>query len=122
MRQAKDDDDAETFLRADRQFHRTLLSISGNSRLAEFVDSLRNVVLGTGVSTANQTESIEEILEPHVELLRLVREHDAPGAARSMHRHVLETGRKLIGQEFGDDETAAFHTALSQLEIADLPS
>ncbi|MFI5426750.1 GntR family transcriptional regulator [Aeromicrobium sp. UC242_57] len=38
MRQAMDGQDAETFLRADRQFHRTLLTISGNDRLAEFVE------------------------------------------------------------------------------------
>ncbi|MCR4512080.1 GntR family transcriptional regulator [Aeromicrobium sp. 50.2.37] len=114
MREARDADDAETFLRADRQFHRTLLTISGNDRLAEFVDGLRNVVLGTGVSTANRTESIEEILQPHVEILGLVRTHDADGAARSMREHLLHTARKLIGQEFGEDESIAFDEVLGR--------
>jgi DNA-binding GntR family transcriptional regulator len=120
MRQAMDD--AETFLRADRQFHRTLLTISGNDRLAEFVDGLRNIVLSTGVSTANRSESIEEILEPHVDLLTRVREHDAAGAARSMYEHVLQTARKLIRQEFGDDEATAFADTLARFEIFDLPA
>jgi DNA-binding GntR family transcriptional regulator len=120
MRQAMDD--AETFLRADRQFHRTLLTISGNDRLAEFVDGLRNIVLSTGVSTANRSESIEEILEPHVDLLTRVLEHDAAGAARSMYEHVLQTARKLIRQEFGDDEATAFADTLARFEIFDLPA
>lgn len=122
MRQAMDAQDAETFLRADRQFHRTLLTVSGNDRLAQFVDGLRNVVLSTGVSTANQSESIEEILEPHVELLELVRAHDSAGAARSMHRHILETGHRLIQQEFGDQESAKFGEALAHFEIANAPA
>ncbi|MCW2771027.1 MAG: transcriptional regulator [Aeromicrobium sp.] len=121
MREAMAEGDAERFLRADRQFHRTLLTISGSSRLAEFVDSLRNVVLSTGVSTANQSESIEEILEPHVEILELVRAHDAAGAAQSMHEHVQRTGEKLIRQEFGDLETATFQAVLARFEIGELP-
>jgi DNA-binding GntR family transcriptional regulator len=119
MREMSEENDEDGFLRADRQFHRTLLTISGNERLAEFVDSLRNVVLSTGVSTANRTESIEEILEPHVDLLRLVCTHDADGAARSMQEHILNTGRKLIEQEFGADEAQTFDEVLARFHAVD---
>ncbi|WP_134739953.1 GntR family transcriptional regulator [Nocardioides sp. 503] len=116
MRDAMAADDAELFLREDRQFHRTLLSISGNERLTEFVDSLRNVVLSSGVSTANRTESIGEILEPHLELLRLVRDGKPTEAAASMHEHLVSTGHKLLTQEFGDEAAASFADALGAYE------
>jgi DNA-binding GntR family transcriptional regulator len=114
MREAMHADDAERFLRADRGFHHTLLTISGNGRLAEFVDSLRNFVLGTGVSTAKQSESIEEILQPHLDILTLVHEHDAEGAARAMGAHIRDTGLKLIVQEFGEEEGAALEELLER--------
>jgi DNA-binding GntR family transcriptional regulator len=117
MRDAMSADDAELFLREDRQFHRTLLSISGNERLAEFVDSLRNVVLSSGVSTANRTESIGEILEPHLELLRLVRDGKPAAAAASMREHLVSTGHKLLTQEFGDEAAARFADALGAYEV-----
>ena len=117
MRDAMRRDDAERFLREDRQFHRTLLTISGNERLAEFVDSLRNVVLSSGVSTANRSESIEEILEPHLELLRLVRDHRAEEAAESMRHHLVQTAEKLLVQEFGLDAAAQFRAILDRLHI-----
>ena len=121
MREAMDADDAETFLIADRGFHKTLLSISGNDRLALFVDGLRNVVLRTGLSTAKRTESIEEILEPHEAILELVRVHDADAAAEAMHEHIVHTARRLISQEFGDDEAALFDKAITDLTNGSLP-
>lgn len=121
MRQAMLADDADTFLIADRGFHKTLLSVSGNDRLAQFVDGLRNVVLRTGMSTAKQTESIEEILAPHEAILDLVRTHDADAAARAMYEHVLHTGRRLVSQEFGAGEAALFDEAVAELVSGPLP-
>lgn len=117
MRSAMEDGDAERFLRSDRQFHRSLLSISGNERLGDFVDSLRNVVLRDGVSTANRTESIEEILEPHLEILNFVRSGDEDRAADSMREHLINTGFKLIHQEFGEEAAVAFNASLARFNI-----
>jgi DNA-binding GntR family transcriptional regulator len=122
MRQAMVADDAETFLVADRGFHKTLLSVSGNDRLAHFVDGLRNVVLRTGFSTAKQSESIEEILAPHEAILELVRVHDSDAAALAMREHIVHTGRRLISQEFGNEEAALFDAAIADLTIGPLPS
>jgi DNA-binding GntR family transcriptional regulator len=118
MREAMDTEDAETFLKADREFHRTLLLASGNERLAEFVDSLRNVVLSSGVSTANRSESIEEILEPHLELLACISAHDPAATGESMKQHIVNTGNKLIEQEFGAAAATAFMSALARFDVA----
>jgi DNA-binding GntR family transcriptional regulator len=112
MRHEKDTDDAESFLAADRGFHRSLLLIGHNVRLAEFVDGLRNVVLMSGVSTANRSESISDILDPHVEILEHVRRRDPEAAAESMRVHLLDTGRRLLRQQFGDGAVAAFDQQL----------
>src|SRR5215212_7531487 len=115
MRHEQEHGDAERFLWADRGFHRALLLVGGNTRLAEFVDGLRNVVLMSGVSTANRPGSISDILAQHVELLEHVRRRDPEAAAEAMRLHLLQTGRLLLRQEFGEDAASAFDRQLAQL-------
>lgn len=112
MRREHDTGDAENFLARDRSFHRSLLLVGGNVRLAEFVDGLRNAVLMSGVSTANQSETIAEILDPHIKILDHMCKRDPVAAAEAMRVHLLNTGRKLLRQEFGDDAVTAFDDQL----------
>lgn len=112
MREEELHGDAESFLAADRGFHRSLLLIAGNVRLADYVDSLRNVVLMSGVSTAGRTESIEQILEPHITILEYVSGHEAEAAADAMREHIVNTGRLLLRQDFGDDAVTEFEAHL----------
>jgi DNA-binding GntR family transcriptional regulator len=85
----------------DRRFHRVLLQASGNLRLAEYVDGLRDMVLHRGVSTAGHSRSLDEIVVEHRAVLDRVEAGDAEGAAEAMRRHVLKTAELLIAQEAG---------------------
>jgi DNA-binding GntR family transcriptional regulator len=86
----------------DRRFHRVLLAASGNGRLAEYVDGLRDMVLRRGVSTARASRSLAEIVAEHRAVLDRVEAGDADGAASAMRAHLLHTAELLIAQEAGD--------------------
>jgi DNA-binding GntR family transcriptional regulator len=107
--------DAEGFLAADRSFHTALLTIGGNARLADIVDGLRNFVLASGVSTANRSRPLDELLKPHVEIRDAVADHQAELAAGAMRDHILQTGRLLLDQEFDAGMVRAFEGAVAEL-------
>jgi DNA-binding GntR family transcriptional regulator len=83
----------------DRAFHLALLIQSGNMRLAAYIDSLRDMVLMRGVSTAGQSRTLNEIVAEHRQIFEHVQAGNAGAAAEAMRRHVARTGELLIEQE-----------------------
>ena len=103
MERAAAADDEFRMMEHDRRFHRMLLAASGNSRLAEYVDGLRDMVLRRGVSTAHQSRTLEGIVAEHRAVLDRVLAGDADGAAEAMRAHILHTAELLVAQEAGDE-------------------
>lgn len=101
MERAVEADDEFTLWGHDRRFHRALLEASGNSRLAEYVDGLRDTVLRRGVSTARSSRTLRDILAEHLDVLEQIEAGDADGAAAAMRAHILHTAQLLIAQESG---------------------
>jgi DNA-binding GntR family transcriptional regulator len=101
MQKAARADDEFTMLDHDRRFHRVVLEASGNTRLATYVDGLRDMVLRRGVSTARASRSLDDIVAEHADILALIEAGDADGAAESMRAHILHTAELLIAQEAG---------------------
>jgi DNA-binding GntR family transcriptional regulator len=101
MESAAAADDEFRMWEHDRRFHRVLLEASGNGRLAEYVDGLRDMVLRRGVSTAHQSRTLEGIVEEHRVVLERVLAGDADGAAEAMRVHILHTAELLVAQEAG---------------------
>ncbi|MET0854671.1 MAG: GntR family transcriptional regulator [Microterricola sp.] len=99
MRAAAAEQDYEAFLRADRDFHLTLLKIADSPRAVAVVRDLRNVVLTRGVGTVPNSRSPEDILREHRVLLDSVKAHDPVGAAAGIRSHILNTAHLLISQE-----------------------
>lgn len=93
----------------DRRFHRCILAASGNLRLAEYVDSLRDLVLKRGASTAGRSRSLDDITAEHREVLERLESREAAAAAEAMRRHLVHTAQLLISQEHDGelDPTAA---------------
>jgi DNA-binding GntR family transcriptional regulator len=83
----------------DRQFHRALMMASGNRRLAEYVDTLRDMVLVRGVTTAGRARSLDAIVGEHRAILECVEAGDAEGTATALSDHIAQTARLLIAQE-----------------------
>ena len=115
MQRAAQAQDEPVLMRHDRRFHSVILEMSGNRRLAQFVDHLRDLVLTRGASTVGRSRSLEDIVAEHGEILDRVQAGDPHGAAAAMRAHIIHTGKLLIEQEGGDGEalTASWATLLS---------
>lgn len=107
MRAAADDGDERTMMRHDVRFHNTLLVMSGNRRLAEYVERLRDLVLTKGTSTPGRSRTLHDICDEHEAILSCVLARDAPGAASAMKHHLMNTGRLLLKQEGGRTDEGA---------------
>ena len=103
MEKAAKADDEYTMFEHDRRFHRALLEAAGNSRLAGFVDGLRDMVLRRGVSTARESRSLDDIVAEHRVILELVESGNAEGAGAAMRAHIRHTAELLIAQEAGTE-------------------
>lgn len=105
QRAAAAQDDAR-LMEHDRKFHLVILEMSGNRRLASYVDSLRDLVLVRGASTAGRSRSLGDIVAEHQTILERVLAKDPTGAAGAMRAHILHTAQLLISQETGVVEGA----------------
>lgn len=91
--------DMNTMWEKDRLFHRLILEGTGNERLTDYVESLRDGVLTKGTHTANRSRSPEEIVAEHDAIMGSMENGDARGAAAAMYRHIRHTAELLIAQE-----------------------
>lgn len=103
MERAADADDEAAMMTADRRFHEIINLASGNSRLAAYVDSLRDLILTRGVSTVDRTRSMKEVVDEHHGILEAVAAGDAQAAATAMKAHLVSTSSLLLHQEAGRD-------------------
>ena len=101
MEAAAGADDEMTMMRHDRRFHELINEASGNTRLAAYVDSLRDLVLTRGVSTVGRSRQLPEIVAEHTAVIGAIEAGDAAAAAAAMKEHLVNTRRLLRVQESG---------------------
>lgn len=99
MQHAADQGDIEALLRADRDFHLELLAGADNVRLVRALESLRNLVLTTGMATVPGSRTCQELVEDHRDIIQGVRDRSPHDAAAAMRRHILNTATLLINRE-----------------------
>jgi DNA-binding GntR family transcriptional regulator len=109
MRTAADAGDERAMMRHDARWHGALLEMSGNRRLVEYVDRLRDVVLTKGASTVGRSRTLHDICEEHEAIIERVVARDAKAAASQMKRHLINTGCLLLKQEGGRDDEGALN-------------
>ncbi|MFC9227604.1 GntR family transcriptional regulator [Streptomyces decoyicus] len=76
------------YLEADRQFHLSLLSLSGNDRLVETVGELRKRSRLYGLTALDERGELIPSAEEHLELLDLMLAGDAKRAEKCMAEHL----------------------------------
>ena len=108
MAEAAESGDEATLMQHDRRFHELINTASGNSRLTEYVDSLRDLILTRGVSTVDITRSLGEIVAEHEVILAALASGDADAAAASMKKHLVNTASLLREQEGGRSSSLSF--------------
>jgi DNA-binding GntR family transcriptional regulator len=96
------DRDVARFLVADRDFHLTLLELTGNRRLVREVAQLRDQTRLVGISGLAEEDKLNESAAEHRPLLEALKAQDADRAEALMREHIHHTR----GVWAGRDETA----------------
>src|SRR5690606_24271397 len=91
------------YLAADVDFHRELVALGGNRRIADLVTVLRRETRLTGLSGLVITERLAESAAEHEGLLELLQAVDAAGAEELMDRHIGH----VLGWWSGNPEPSA---------------
>jgi DNA-binding GntR family transcriptional regulator len=99
MRKAARDRDEKTMMAHDRRFHEIINEASGNSRLALYVDSLRDLILTRGVSTVGRSRDLPSIVREHEAIIAAIEANDPAAAAAAMKGHLVNTASLLLRQE-----------------------
>jgi DNA-binding GntR family transcriptional regulator len=92
-------------LELDAKFHRIVMRASGDRRLADFVDTLRDLQMMRG-RLDRREDTVPRLCDDHQRIFDRVAGRDAAGAASTMGDHTTLTSRVLIAQETGEVEPA----------------
>ncbi|MGN7252829.1 MULTISPECIES: GntR family transcriptional regulator [unclassified Arthrobacter] len=99
FRHVAESGDSEATLRADRDFHRSLLQGSGNTKAVILLQDQRNLVLMSGVGTVPTSRSAMECFEDHLDIFDAFMTGDVQGVGQALNRHIVNTAQMLIAQE-----------------------
>lgn len=80
--------DLSVIMERDRQFHRTVVGLSGNARLVEMLDRLWLQMHTGGRTSTRAVVDWERSSRDHAELLSAFERHDAQGAREVVSRHI----------------------------------
>jgi DNA-binding GntR family transcriptional regulator len=103
LEDAARDRDVPTFLVADRDFHLSLLALSGNHRLVEIIAGLRDQTRIVGMHSLAEADALRASAAEHRPILDALRARDVAAAQRMMTVHLDHTR----GAWSGRDEPAA---------------
>lgn len=88
----------------DRRFHRRLLEITGNSRMVEWIQVLRDLVVARGQLRVNDDAWLRTVAHEHDPIVDAFLAGDADGAAEAMRVHLSSTLTGVIsGQSWNED-------------------
>jgi DNA-binding GntR family transcriptional regulator len=90
--------DSERIWKHDRAFHRAIMEASGNTRLAQYIESLRDFVQTRGKLTT-RSRLLVAIAAEHEPILAALERADGAAAQGAMRRHIVETRDALLAQE-----------------------
>jgi DNA-binding GntR family transcriptional regulator len=114
MRRAARERDEKTMMAHDRRFHEIINEASGNSRLAAYVDSLRDLILTRGVSTVGRSRDLPAIVREHEAIIAAIEANDPDAAAVAMKGHLVNTASLLLRQE---DDAAGTEPSLRWADL-----
>ncbi|MET4781008.1 GntR family transcriptional regulator [Glaciihabitans sp. UYNi722] len=111
--------DSDAFFRSDYALHDRILATLENSRLNEYVRSLRDITQNMGVLTTQHSRTLRAVGLEHEPVVNAIKAGDAPAAAAAMADHLVETGSLLLAQLGGGGPASSgwASNALRQLPL-----
>ncbi|MEU6711439.1 GntR family transcriptional regulator [Nonomuraea sp. NPDC046802] len=92
-------DDPDEFFAADRRFHDLILRAAKNSRLSNYVASLRDIISLQGTRTVPAARTADQIVVEHTAVAEALAAGDGGAAADRMRSHLLSTAALLLGED-----------------------
>lgn len=99
IEQAAADGDLTAYLAADREFHLSMLRITGNTRLVEIVSSLRSQTRLFGLPPLVAKKALGASAREHRQLLGLLTKRDIDAGQELMRRHLRHIRGSWAGRE-----------------------
>lgn len=97
MERALDQDDLETWAEADDRFHRTLIQMSGNSRLLSIVGTLNDQAHRARIATLRHREKPVASTRDHRDILTYLAAGDAARTREAFRTHRQRAANELVG-------------------------
>lgn len=107
LEEAADRLDVPAFLLADRDFHLSLLALTGNHRLVEIVGGLRDQTRIVGMHSLAEEGTLQATAAEHRPILEAIRAGKVAEAQRGMKVHLEHTRRDWAGRSEPTAEPAA---------------
>ncbi len=95
MRQAARDEEPDTLIELDLEFHRRLCELSGHRRLVEAWRRLASPIRLFLTMAIPRYLSLHDAAESHPPIVRALRRRDAEAATKYMEQGVLQVGEKI---------------------------
>ena len=92
-------EDEERLWELDREFHHTLLAASGNRRLADYVDHLRDMVIVRDPARLQSTANERGVAVGHAHIIDCLEQGDEAGTEAAALAHLEHTFSTLVDQE-----------------------
>ena len=83
--------DPEQYLVHDMRFHQIVAAASGNRILTSLMNMVATILFEYRSKTVKRATDLKQSAEQHHNIYRALRDHDADGAERAMHDHLVET-------------------------------
>jgi len=94
--------DIPAFLMADREFHLSLLALTGNTRLVEIIGGLRDQTRIIGLQALVASGTLQASASEHRPILDAIRARNVDEARRVMTEHLEHTRRDWAGRSVAD--------------------
>ena len=93
--------EADNFIIFDAQFHRAVLSGTGNDLMTSTSNMLFSAMICAIELDSSDVETNSMLVPYHTDILKLIQDRDPEGAEESMRVHILEIKERILGAQAG---------------------
>jgi DNA-binding GntR family transcriptional regulator len=89
-------DDRLAYIKADRQFHHLLATLSCNTYMISALTNVRDLIDWMGMKALVRDQRIHEVNQEHIDLIEKLKKRDVSAAVKSMAQHILLTEKNVL--------------------------
>lgn len=86
------------YLKADREFHRVIAALSGNSYMQRALANVRDLIDWMGIKALSRPERAQEVNKEHRKIIECLKNGDVEAAVASMAEHIEATEQNVLAE------------------------